>query len=201
MGTLRGLPIRDTADCQSALRWYCQSCAPGKPMPFGRIDLTTTWSIVVSVRVSKKTDYALRALFTLVDHHGGAPIPIRELARRNDVPKRFLEQIMLDLKAQGWVESAAGARGGYVLAKGPSQITMGEVVRYFDGILAPIDCVSVTGYKRCSQEPVCRFRRVFFDARNYVAGVMDRSTLADVAKGAPVSSREISGDFTGGAGI
>ena len=173
----------------------------GEPVPFGRIDLTTTWFIVVSVRVSKKTDYALRALFTLVDHHGGAPIPIRELARRNDVPKRFLEQIMLDLKAQGWVESAAGARGGYVLAKGPSQITMGEVVRYFDGILAPIDCVSVTGYKRCSQEPVCRFRRVFFDARNYVAGVMDRSTLADVAKGAPVSSREISGDFTGGAGI
>ena len=122
------------------------------------------------MRVSKKTDYALRALFTLVDHFGGAPIPIRELARRNDVPKRFLEQIMLDLKAQGWVDSVAGIRGGYVLAKNPDKITMGEVVRHFDGIFAPIDCVSVTGYKRCSQEPVCRFRRVFLDARNYVAG-------------------------------
>jgi Rrf2 family protein len=98
-------------------------------------------------------------LFTLVEHHGGSPIPIRELARRNDVPKRFLEQIMLDIKAQGWVESAAGARGGYVLAKSPSQITMGEVARHFDGILAPIDCVSVTGYKRCSQESVCLQRR------------------------------------------
>ena len=53
------------------------------------------------MRISKKTDYALRALFTLVEHHGGAPIPIRELARRNDAPKRFLEQIMLDLKTQG----------------------------------------------------------------------------------------------------
>ena len=153
------------------------------------------------MRISKRTDYALRALFTLVDHYRGAPIPIRELARRNDVPKRFLEQIMLDLKAQGWVDSVAGIRGGYVLARSPEKITMGEVVRHFDGILAPIDCVSVTGYKRCSQEPVCRFRRVFLDARNYVAGVMDRATLAEVAKGLPVSKQEVSADFIGGEGI
>jgi Rrf2 family protein len=155
------------------------------------------------MRVSKKTDYALRTLFTLVEHHGGAPIPIRELARRNEVPKRFLEQIMLALKSQGWVTSTAGLRGGYVLAKNPSKITLGEVVRHFDGILAPIDCVSVTGYKRCSQEPVCRFRRVFFDARNYVAGLMDRSTLAEVAKGAPLTPQEVKQDFIfmGGEGI
>ena len=153
------------------------------------------------MRVSRKTDYALRALFTLVDHYGGAPIPIRELARRNDAPKRFLEQIMLELKAQGWVDSVAGARGGYLLAKAPSSITMGEVVRYFDGILAPIDCVSVTGYKRCSQEPVCRFRRVFLEARNYVAGLMDRASLADVAKRTPVSKRELDTFYVGGEGI
>ena len=153
------------------------------------------------MRVSRKTDYALRALFTLVDHYNGVPIPIRELARRNDVPKKFLEQIMLDLKAQGWVDSIAGVRGGYILARKPSDITMGQVVRHFDGILAPIDCVSVTGYKRCSQEPVCRFRRVFFNARNYVASIMDRSTLADVAKGSPLSQHEISAEFAGGEGI
>ncbi|HEY5043153.1 MAG TPA: Rrf2 family transcriptional regulator [Verrucomicrobiae bacterium] len=151
--------------------------------------------------VSKKTDYALRALFTLTDHYGGAPIPIRELARRNDVPKRFLEQIMLALKTQGWVDSSAGIRGGYFLAKSPAKITMGEVVRHFDGILAPIECVSVRGYKRCSQEPLCRFRRVFLDVRNYVAGLMDRSTLADVAKGLPVSRQELSTGFIGGEGI
>jgi Rrf2 family protein len=153
------------------------------------------------MRVSKRTDYALRALFTLVDNFGGIPIPIRELARRNDVPKRFLEQIMLDLKTQGWVSSVAGIRGGYQLARKPEKITMGEVVRYFDGILAPIDCVSVTGYKRCSQEPVCKFRRVFLNARNYVASLMDQATLAEVAKHAPVSKREVSGDFMGGEGI
>jgi DNA-binding IscR family transcriptional regulator len=75
------------------------------------------------------------------------------------------------------------------------------VVRYFDGILAPIDCVSVTGYQRCSQESVCRFRRVFFDARNYVASLMDRTTLADVAKGLPVTKLEVSAGFMGGEGI
>jgi Rrf2 family protein len=108
---------------------------------------------------------------------------------------------MLDLKAQGWVESTAGIRGGYMLAKSPSKITMGEVVRHFDGILAPIDCVSVAGYKRCSQEPVCKFRRVFLDVRNYVAGIMDKATLADVAKQAPVTQREVSSGFVGGEGI
>jgi len=153
------------------------------------------------MRVSKKTDYALRALFTLVEHFGGAPIPIRELARRNDVPKRFLEQIMLQLKAQGWVDSVAGVRGGYTLARNPDEITMGEIVRYFDGILAPIECVSISGYKRCSQEPVCRFRRVFYDARNYVADLMERATLAEVAKGAPLSKQEVSSVFIGGEGI
>ena len=108
---------------------------------------------------------------------------------------------MLALKSQGWVDSVAGIRGGYVLARSPSKITMGEVVRYFDGIIAPIDCVSVMGYKRCSQEPVCRFRRVFLDARNYVAGLMDRATLAEINQGLPVSKQEITSGFTGGEGI
>lgn len=154
--------------------------------------------------VSKKSDYALRTLFTLVDHYGGQPIPIRELARRNDVPKRFLEQIMLALKAQGWVDSTAGIRGGYFLAKHPSKITMGQIVRHFDGILAPIDCVSVAGYVRCSQESVCRFRRVFYNARNYVANLMDNATLEEVAKGAPLSPKELNigfDGFIGGEGI
>jgi Rrf2 family protein len=154
------------------------------------------------MKISKKTDYALRALFTLVEHQGRGPIPIRELARRNDVPKRFLEHIMLNLKAKGWVDSVAGVRGGYVLAKKPTQVTMGEVVRYFDGIFAPIECVSTSGYVRCSQEPVCRFRRVFLDARNYITRLMDQATLEDVIKGAPVTGQEVFAPaLMGGEGI
>jgi len=154
------------------------------------------------MRVSKKTDYALRTLFTLVEHYGRGPIPIRELARRNDVPKRFLEQIVLHLKRQGWVDSLPGVRGGIILARHPSKITMGEVVRHFDGIIAPIECVSVSGYTRCSQEPVCRFRRVFLDVRNYATILMDSSTLESVAKGAPVARKEVfPAGFVGGEGI
>lgn len=145
------------------------------------------------MQLSMRTDYALRALFTLVDQYGGKPIPIIELARRNDIPKRFLEHIMLDLKEKGWVESLAGKKGGYLLARNPDKITMGEVVRHFDGYLAPIACVSVTDYRQCSQESVCRFRRVLLQARNNVAKLMDESTLADVVRGAPVSTVEVQG--------
>ncbi len=145
------------------------------------------------MQLSMRTDYALRALFTLVEHHGGKPIPIIELARRNDIPKRFLEHIMLDLKERGWVDSVAGKRGGYLLMRSPERITMGEVVRHFDGYLAPIACVSVTDYKRCSQESVCRFRRVMLEARNVVARLMDRATLAQIMRGGPVTDREVQG--------
>ena len=151
------------------------------------------------MQLSMRTDYALRALFTLVEHHGERPIPIIELARRNDIPKRFLEHIMLDLKERGWVKSVAGKRGGYFLSKNPASITMGEVVRHFDGYLAPIACVSVSDYRRCTQEPVCRFRRVLLEARNIVARLMDNTSLADVLKGSPVSNAEVQGIY--GEGI
>lgn len=154
------------------------------------------------MKLSMKTDYALRALFTLVEHHGRNPIPIRALAERNDVPKRFLEHIMLALKEQGWVESVPGKRGGYRLAKSPDKITMGQVVRYFDGLLAPIACVSSSHYERCSQEPVCRFRRVLLDVRSLTARLMDKATLASVFTYLPVTTPEVfSDEFTAGAGI
>jgi Rrf2 family protein len=154
------------------------------------------------MRVSMKTDYALRALFTLVEYHGRGPIPIRELARRNDIPKRFLEQILLEMKSQGWVSSLPGKQGGYVLAKRPERITMGQVIRHFDGVLAPIGCVSVTHYERCSQEPVCRFRRAFLESRNLTARLMDRTTLASVYAGTPVTPHEVfAGECCDGGGI
>ena len=149
-----------------------------------------------------KTDYALRALFTLVEHFGRGPIPIRELARRNEIPKRFLEHIMLDLKSEGWVDSIPGKQGGYVLAKPPDRITLGQIVRRFDGILAPIGCVSVAHYERCSQESVCRFRRLFLEIRNATARLMDKATLASVFAGKPVTTQEVfAQEFSEGEGI
>ena len=141
------------------------------------------------MKLSRKSDYALRALFTLVGHRGQGPISIREIAARNDIPRRFLEQIMLDLKSQKWVESIPGRDGGFVLAVLPEKLTMGQVVRYFDGILAPLPCVSTSHYEACSQEPVCRFRRVMLDVRNYVTRMMDTATLAKVYA-EPIVQRE-----------
>lgn len=143
------------------------------------------------MKLSKKSDYALRALFTLVGFHGKGPMSIRELAEKNDIPRRFLEQIMLDMKQQGWVHSIPGRIGGFELAKNPEQITMGEVVRHFDGILAPISCVSTTHYEPCTQEGSCRFRRVMLDIRNYVVKLMDGATLAGVFTGAVVRREEV----------
>jgi Rrf2 family protein len=125
-----------------------------------------------------------------------------DLARGNDVPKRFLEHIMLDLKKQGWVASSPGRKGGYVLAKDPMQITMGQVVRFFDGVLAPIGCVSVAHNEPCSQSPTCRFRRVLLDIRNLTARYMDDATLASVYANQPVSNQEVfSLALIGGEGI
>jgi len=149
-----------------------------------------------------KTDYAMRVLFTLVSHYEREPISIRELARRNGVPKRFLEQIMLEMKSKGWVKSTMGKKGGYVLARSPEEITAGEVVRHFDGVLAPIGCVSVYHYEQCTQERVCRFRRLFLDVRNHAAALMDKATLSSVFEGLPVRRDEVGGvELTAGAGI
>lgn len=158
---------------------------------FGGFDLICGGLYGFAMQLSMRTDYALRAMFTLVECHGAGPISIAELARRNDVPKRFLEHIMLDLKARGWVSSVTGKRGGYTLAKPPASITMGEIVRHFDGYLAPIGCVSVSDYRPCSQEPKCRFRRILLRARNLVTRLMDQATLEDVMRGEPVANEEL----------
>jgi len=154
------------------------------------------------MKISRKTDYAFRVLFTLVERYGQGPVSIRELAELNGAPKRFLEHIMLDLKTQGWVDSLPGKSGGYVLVQDPEHIRMGQVVRHFDGLLAPIGCVSQSQYEPCSQEPTCRFRRVFLQIRNETTHLMDRASLAAVFAEQPVTQREVLDDLlTSGEGI
>jgi len=142
------------------------------------------------MRISKKSDYALRALVTLATQEPGDLLSIRRLAEGNDIPRRFLEQIMMDLREQGWVFGVTGRDGGYRLAVAPAALTMGEVVRHFDRVLAPIGCVSVKQYEPCSQEPTCRFRRVFLEARNHAARMLDGLTIADLLEDPPSSPVE-----------
>jgi len=153
------------------------------------------------MRLSRKSDYALRALVTLAEQPGRT-ISIRELAEVNDVPRRFLEHIMLEMKAKGIVRSIAGRIGGFELAMPPEQVTMGRIVRLFDEMLAPIPCVSATHYEPCTQENRCRFRRVLLDIRNYTARRMDEASLATLIALQPVEKKEVfTGEFLQGDGI
>ncbi len=156
------------------------------------------------MRVSAKTDYALRVLVNLALLYRGPltePVSIRTLAESNDVPKRFLEHIMIEMRQSGWVRPLPGRGGGFILAKPPEEITMAEVVRHFEGGISPIDCVSVQRYRRCSQEPKCLFRRVLLEIRDYSAAKLERATLAIIIQGRVVTDDELMRGFSEGDGI
>jgi Rrf2 family protein len=137
------------------------------------------------MKLSKRGEYGLRALQDLAAHYGEGPVPNRDLAARNNVPPRFLEQILLTLKHGQIVRSQKGPRGGYYLARPPQQINLAEVVRLLDGPLAPISCVSETAYEPCGcpDMEACGLRRVMREVRDVVAGMMERTTLADLVAG------------------
>ena len=153
------------------------------------------------MKVSKKTDYALRALFEIAKLKDGS-ISIRELAENTDVPRRFLENIMLEMNKAGWVKSIPGRYGGYVLSRKADDITLGEIIRHFEGMIAMISCVSVSSYEPCSQENKCHFRRVFLNIRNLTAQILDKTTIASCLGQNPVTKEDIlKEEFVGGLGI
>ena len=111
-------------------------------------------------------------------------LQISELASKEKLPIKFLEQIFTQLKSAGYVESRRGKFGGYSLARPMNQIKFGAVIRLIDGPLAPIRCVSQTSYARCScpDEAHCGLRMLMFDVRNAISTILDRYTLADIVE-------------------
>jgi Rrf2 family protein len=138
------------------------------------------------MKLSKKGEYALRSLINLgiAAEVGRSLVQVSELAESEQLPVKFLEQILQALKDAGFVVSARGKFGGYRLAKPTKQITIGQVVRLIDGPLAPIGCVSQTAYTKCTcpDEEHCGLRMLMLDVRNAIAGILDRYTLADVVE-------------------
>jgi Rrf2 family protein len=137
------------------------------------------------MKLSKRGEYGLRALQDLAIHYGEGPVSNRDLAERNHIPGRFLEQILLTLKHGRIVRSQKGPRGGYYLARSPHQITLAEVIRLLDGPLAPVSCVSEVAYEPCGcpSMETCGLRRVMREVRDTVAGMMESTTLADLVAG------------------
>jgi Rrf2 family cysteine metabolism transcriptional repressor len=134
------------------------------------------------MKLSKRGEYGLRALQDLAAHYGEGPVPNKDLSERNNIPSRFLEQILLTLKHGQIVRSQKGPRGGYYLARPPQQITLAQAVRLLDGPLAPISCVSEMAYEPCGcpDMEACGLRRVMKEVRDTVAEMMERTTLADL---------------------
>ncbi|MEB2307808.1 MAG: Rrf2 family transcriptional regulator [Candidatus Brocadiaceae bacterium] len=132
------------------------------------------------MKLSKKSDYALRAIIYLSMHYNEGAIQIREISANEKIPQKFLENILLVLRKAGILNSKIGLKGGYELARSPDLITLGEVIRALDGAIAPVDCVSKISYKPCSEEVTCVIRGVMLDIRNAITDVLDRMTFADM---------------------
>jgi Rrf2 family protein len=130
--------------------------------------------------ISQKAKYALRALVALA--RAGDSMMIGEIAAKERIPRKFLEQILLELKRHGIVMSKRGKFGGYQLLMPASQITFGQVLRILDGPIAPLPCLSRIAYRRCADcrtEENCEIRRVFARVAVSAREVLDRTTIAD----------------------
>lgn len=132
--------------------------------------------------ISQKAKYALRALVVLARANTDKALFISDIAEEQNIPKKFLEQILLDLKHQGIVMSRRGKMGGYLLLKPAEEITFGEVLRLIDGPIAPLPCLSKIAYRRCEDcesEATCEIRHVFNEVASATRGVLDKTTIAD----------------------
>ncbi|MDB5473280.1 MAG: Rrf2 family transcriptional regulator [Devosia sp.] len=132
--------------------------------------------------ISQKAKYALRALVSLARAGRGETMMIGEISKQQSIPKKFLEQILLELKRGGFVASRRGRSGGYELLKPPEQIMFGEVLRLIDGPIAPLPCLSKIAYRKCEDcrdERACEIRHVFERVTLATRGVLDQTSLAD----------------------
>ncbi|HET9727087.1 MAG TPA: Rrf2 family transcriptional regulator [Gemmatimonadales bacterium] len=133
--------------------------------------------------LSKRAKYAIKALLALAEHGRDEPVRIADLAREEHIPAKFLELILLVLKHQGILQSRKGKGGGYLLARDPKDIYLGQIVRMFDGPLAPVPCASQTAYVACADcphEAVCGVHIAMKAVRDATARVLDGTSLASL---------------------
>ena len=136
------------------------------------------------MKLSVRGEYALRALLVLAENCDRPVVRIQTISEQQNIPKRFLEQILNDLKSAGVVQSRRGVAGGYRLARRPEEIPLAIIVRHIEGALAPVSCVSERFYEKCScpDESRCAIRSVMKEVREAVVKIMERVTLADLCE-------------------
>ncbi|MBX7110574.1 MAG: Rrf2 family transcriptional regulator [Dehalococcoidia bacterium] len=138
------------------------------------------------MKLSTRGDYAVRALLELSTAEADNAIPLGELAERTRIPAKYLEQILMRLRTARVVRGKRGARGGYMLARDPHRVTVGEVIRAMEGPLAPSLCASQTAHTacpayRCPSEDACVMRGLWAEVRDAIAGIVDHTTFGDLA--------------------
>jgi Rrf2 family protein len=135
--------------------------------------------------LSQKTRYAMLALIRLARESGKGAIMISEIARTENIPQRYLEAILLDLKKLGMLGSKLGKNGGYYMIRKPEEINLSQIVRHFEGPIALVPCVSEKAYQPCEfcvEESTCNLRKVFKDIRDYTYKKLQNTTLLDLMK-------------------
>ncbi len=134
------------------------------------------------MKISKKGEYGLLALINLTKAHGKGLKQIADVAREEEIPPKFLEQIFLQFTKAGILNSKRGVGGGYALAIEPDKLSLGRIIRLIDGPLAPLRCVSKMCHSECAREETCELRRVMLEVRNATAKIIDQISLADVCR-------------------
>jgi Rrf2 family transcriptional regulator, cysteine metabolism repressor len=132
------------------------------------------------MKISFKTDYALKAILYMAHQYGSKLITGNELAQNIDAPVKFLEQVLLTLKKGGFIESKRGNVGGYYLSRPPEQMTVGEVLRFIEGPIEPISCVK-EGYSRCKDIDTCVFKGIWEKVSVATSQIVDSVTFADLS--------------------
>lgn len=135
--------------------------------------------------LSKKTRYALMALTKLSREYGKGAILISDIARAESIPQRFLENILLELKNLGLLGSKLGKNGGYFLLKSPEDISLADIIRYFEGTIALVYCVSEKAYQPCEfckNEDNCKLKSVFKTIRDNTFNILQETSIADITQ-------------------
>ena len=142
------------------------------------------------MRISTKGHYGLKAMFFLALHYGPDPIPLKNVAERQGLSENYLEQLIATLRKAGLVKSVRGAQGGYILARAPSEINVGDIIRVLEGPIAPLECVSEGVPSVCDQFDFCITRTVWEKVRDSIVEVLDSISLADMCRDAEKSHRD-----------
>lgn len=133
------------------------------------------------MKISTRGRYGTRMMLDLAAHHDQGPTPLREIAKRQDLSVKYLEQLIIPLKAAGYIRSVRGARGGYTLAKKPDKINVGQIIKVLEGGLSLVDCVEDP--KMCEREKNCPTRDIWLRMSERLMEELSSLTLSDVLDG------------------